>query len=304
MITDALLHCTGIGPARLAQLHERGIRSWTDVLDGKDCLSAARWNTLAEECRRCLEALEAGEIRYFTQCFAPQDKWRILAHFLDQASFFDIETVGLEHDAAITVISCWHDGQLHNFVEHENLDAFLDLLDEIRLLVSFNGSSFDVPRILDTFHIPELPCAHVDMRWTCFHQGLTGGLKEIASRAGILRPADLQATDGELAVRLWFAWRDCQDAAARELLIRYCASDVLMLLMLAHQQAGRDDVSQESLWAHLPAAPAAGTAAESTSTANTTAHHAQPGSFGESFASMFGNGSPKLLRARRSRRVG
>lgn len=295
MITEALLHCAGIGPARLTQLHERDIRTWADVLDAQDSLAGARWRRLAEESRRCLAALDAGEIRYFTNRFAPQDKWRILSHFLDQASYFDIETVGLEHDAAITVISCWHDGRLYNFVEHENLDEFLELLDEIRLLVSFNGSSFDVPRILDTFHIPELPCAHLDMRWTCFHQGLIGGLKEIADRAGIIRPEDLQSADGELAVRLWSAWRNCQNGAARQLLIRYCASDVLMLVMLAHQQAGRDDMSQDKLWSHLPAAPTTALGTKSSS----AAHQSPDATFGAAFESQFGDGSPKLLRARR-----
>lgn len=330
MITEALLHCAGIGPARLARLHELGIRSWTDVLQRQDVLSAAGWSPLAEECRRCLAALDAGEIRYFTSRFAPRDRWRILSHFLDQASYVDIETIGLEHDAAITVISCWHDGRLHNFVEHENLDEFLELLDEIRLLVSFNGSSFDVPRILDAFHIPELPCAHLDLRWICFHQGQMGGLKEIANRAGIVRPADLHSADGELAVRLWFAWRDDQDVAARELLIRYCAADVLMLMMLAHQQAGRDQLSLEELWSHLPAARAAGVASHSPVSAATTAaagvptpaaggHQTAPprprhdlaaaasgpaGTFGAMFESMFGQGSPKVLRARRSRLIG
>jgi uncharacterized protein YprB with RNaseH-like and TPR domain len=300
LITEALIHCAGIGPARLAQLYERDIRTWADVVDAEDCLSGVCWRRLVEESRRCLAALDAGEIHYFTSHFASQDKWRILSHFLDQASYFDIETVGLEHDAAITVISCWHAGRLHNFVEHENLDDFLELLDEIKLLVSFNGSSFDVPRILDTFHIPALPCAHLDMRWTCFHQGLTGGLKEIADQAGIVRPVDLQSADGELAVRLWFDWRNCQNRAARELLIRYCASDVLMLVMLAHQHAGRDDVSQDELWSHLPDAPQTVLG----STASPAVQTASDGSFGAAFESQYGAGSPKLLRARRSRLVG
>lgn len=285
---------------RLAQLHERDIHTWADVLDAEDGLAGTCWRQLAEECRRCLAAFDNGEIRYFTDRFASQDKWRILSHFLDQASYFDIETVGLEYNAAITVICCWHEGQLHTFVEHENLDDFLELLDEISLLVSFNGSSFDVPRLLDTFHIPELPCAHLDMRWTCFHQGLTGGLKEIADRAGIVRPMDLQSADGELAVRLWFDWRNRQNRAARELLIRYCASDVLMLIMLAHQQFGRTEISQDELWTQLPAATTPGQG----SMAARVPHIAPSGSFGAAYESQFGAASPTLLRARRTRRVG
>ncbi len=302
MITEALLHCAGVGPKRLAQLHAHGIRTWIDVLNQPNGLPKALGRALISESQRCLTALDAGEIQYFTSRFASQDKWRILTHYLDQASFFDIETVGLEHDAAITVISCWHRGSLHHFVEHENLDEFLELLDDIQLLVSFNGSSFDVPRVLDTFHIPELPCAHVDMRWTCFHQGLTGGLKEIGQGAGIVRPRDLQSADGELAVRLWSAWRSFQDHAARELLIRYCASDVLMLVMLARQQAGRQDVPHDTLWAQLPEAPVSEliTAPHSD---DIPTHRSANQSFGAAFESMFGAGSPQRLRARRTKLV-
>lgn len=304
MITEALLHCAGIGPARLAQLHARGVRTWNDVLDQQATLANRRGQILADESRRCLAALAAGEIGYFASNFAPRDKWRILDHYLDQASYFDIETVGLEHDANITVISCWHQGHLHNFVEHENLDEFLVLLDDVRLLVSFNGSSFDVPRILGTFHIPELPCAHLDMRWTCFHHGLTGGLKEIATRAGIERPADLHAADGELAVRLWHAWLSSHDVAAREMLIRYCGSDVLMLVMLAHQLMGRTDISHDTLWAHLPPATTLARDHQSACFTEASSHRAPESTFGAAFENKFGTGSPQRLRARRSRLVG
>ena len=162
----------------------------------------AGWRSdLVAESRRCALALDTGDVRYFVDRFAPQDRWRILAHFFEQTSFFDIETMGLHYDAPITVIVCWHRGQFWNFVEHENLDGFLDLLDDVTLLASFNGGSFDVPRVLDAFHVPELPCAHLDLRWACYHQGRTGGLKEIANAMGITRPPDLRDVDGEYAVQ-------------------------------------------------------------------------------------------------------
>jgi len=204
------------------------------------------------ESQRCLKALGVGNIQYFVDHLAPKDKWRILAQYFQQATFFDIETMGLELDDPITVIVCWHKQQFHNFVEHENLDEFLELLDQIELLVSFNGSTFDVPRVLSTFHIPELPCAHLDLRWTTYHQGFSGGLKEISSRMGIERPADLQDVNGAHAILLWQAWRDQQDTAAREHLIRYCAADVLLLAMAAKHLIGGEQESLYELWETLP----------------------------------------------------
>jgi hypothetical protein len=289
MISEALLHCTGIGPVRLAKLHESGIRSWTDVVSNAEQLPIGRSSVLAEECRCCLEALEAKNIGYFVNRFSPLDKWRIISEFLDDTSFFDIETMGLEHNSPITVIACWHRGELRTFVEHENLDDFLHLLDDVTLLASFNGSSFDVPRVLDTFHIPDLPCPHLDLRWPCYHKGFKGSLKSITSRLGITRPADLQDADGELAVHLWNRWLLDRDHRARELLIRYCASDVVLLLMLAHRLAERDVESTAAWWRHLPSSAPIEPPRE--------AIHKLP----LLPRSAFGGGSPAKLRARRNR---
>jgi uncharacterized protein YprB with RNaseH-like and TPR domain len=243
-------HCSGIGPVRLERLHSAGVHSWSDVVEHAERIPGQNRQELTDECRRCLEALQTSDIRYFVDRFMPQDRWRILAHFFGDLSYFDIETAGLENDAPITVIVCWHDGRLHRFVEHENLDEFLELLDEVTLIGSFNGSSFDVPRVLDTFHIPALPCPHIDLRWICYHRGLRGSLKNISTRIGITRPGDLQDVDGAVAVQLWHAWDSRQERHALDQLIRYCSADVLLLVMLAHYLVG-DTLSDLPYWSHL-----------------------------------------------------
>ena len=252
MITEALQHCHGIGPARLQRLHESGVRTWHDALRFPERLPGSFRDGMVQECRRCIDALERSDIHYLVTRFAPQDKWRVLAHYGEHASFFDIETMGLECDDPITVIVVWHQGCPHVFLEHENLDDFLELLEDVELLVSFNGSSFDVPRVIDAFHIPVLPCAHLDMRWSCYHRGLHGGLKNIANRIGIERPKDLENADGAMAVQLWSQWQNCRDHAARQKLIRYCTADVLLLVLLADRLFGAARLSTNEVWSHLP----------------------------------------------------
>jgi uncharacterized protein YprB with RNaseH-like and TPR domain len=125
----------------------------------------------------------------------------------------------------VTIVVCLHQGKMHEFVRGENLDDFLDLLDDVTLLVSFNGNSFDVPRILDQFHVPELPCPHVDLRWVSYHRGLKGGLKKIEEELGFVRESDLKGLGGDDAVWLWQKWRlGCEKS--RDLLLRYCRRDV------------------------------------------------------------------------------
>lgn len=254
MISEALRHIPGIGPARLSQLHAAGVRSWDDVLTMVPAAQTRRWGMLREECQRCVAALAARDVRYFVDRFVAQDKWRILSHFIQDATFFDIETQGLEFDAPVTVIGCWHRGELRTFVDGENLDEFLDLLDSATLLVSFNGSSFDVPRILNAFHIPALPCPHLDMRWICYHRGWKGSLKEITAARGISRPTDLRNVEGSAAVELWNLWRYGQDRSALNRLVRYCSADVILLVILAQHLAGQHRNSWSELWAKLPPA--------------------------------------------------
>lgn len=286
MITESLRHCIGIGPVRLSQLHDAGIRSWHDVIEHASKIPSGIRENLLSEARRAQAALDQNDIGYFVGHFCPQDKWRILSEFLDQTSYFDIETSGLDIDASITVIVCWHRGRFHTFVEHENLDDFLDLLDDVKLLASFNGASFDVPRILDAFHIPRLPCPHIDLRWSCYHAGLRGSLKNIERKLKIERPADIADTDGELAVQLWSYWRDREDAAARHQLIRYCAADVLTLILLAQHLANIDRYDTAELWSHLP------TAAPVRTSQGTIDRDTQ-------VANLFGTASPSKLRTRR-----
>lgn len=287
MINQAMLHFPRVGPKRRQQLADHGICCWQDAVENPGAIPPSFREDFVAESERCLAALLAQDLCYFTEHLHPEDRWRILHHFLPAASFFDIETTGLEHDDTISVIACWHKGKIHNFVEHENLDDFLDLLDDIQLLVSFNGSTFDVPRTLATFHIPELPCPHLDLRWPCFHHGLNGGLKQVADSIGITRPADIAQADGQLAILLWERWQNHRDEAAKEKLMRYCAADVLLLRPVAAHVAQRND-NFEKLWDDLSPGQHS---QMSTTTENRVRNQVT--------SSLFGKGSPKRLRTRR-----
>ncbi len=239
-LEQALLHCRGIGPARLRRLHHCGLLSWSAIISQPEKIPfhLQLIDNLLAEVERCQQAKGRQDIRYFTQQFCPQDHWRILAHYRDRVAYFDLETTGLGFPDYVTVIVCYHRDRLHYFVEKEDLDDFLALLDDIDLLVSFNGTVFDVPRILATFHLFELPCAHIDLRWVSYHAGYTGGLKSICSMTGLNRPDDLDSLTGMDAVYLWERWLHHHDRPARNLLIRYCCADVLLLVQLTHYLLG------------------------------------------------------------------
>ncbi|NCC50185.1 MAG: hypothetical protein EOM20_03115 [Spartobacteria bacterium] len=235
MIRGALHHLPGLGPKRLNEAQRLGVATWEDLVAQMNRLGlgATGQQKIQAAITACDAAIEADDIAYLTRMYHAKDHWRILGHYLERASFFDIETSGLGPGSYITLIACLHRGHLHTFVHGENLDAFLDILDEVELLVSFNGASFDVPQVLSHFHIPGIPCPHIDLRWACYHEQLRGGLKHIETELGIERPPDLVGVDGEEAVWLWDYWRQDGNQSARSKLIRYCCADVLSLNLLA-----------------------------------------------------------------------
>jgi uncharacterized protein YprB with RNaseH-like and TPR domain len=225
-----------VGPQREKALRAEGCACWSDIVSATRPLAgldAFAWDEVRAAAEQGLRALQADDVGYFASRLPALEQWRLLAQWFGQASYFDIETSGLEASSIVTLVCCFHEGRPLHFLADENMDDFLDLLEGVKLLVSFNGASFDVPRVLDRFHIPELPCAHVDLRWLCHHAGWKGGLKKIERELGLRRPPDLEGIGGAEAVWLWQAWAQRKDERARRTLERYCSADTVMLKLLA-----------------------------------------------------------------------
>lgn len=162
-----------------------------------------------------------------------------LARHFSRAAFFDIETDGLGEKANVTMIACLIGNRVDVFTRGENLDEFLDRIETADLLVSFNGATFDEPKLLNHFRIPNLPKPHLDLRKVCKARGITGGLKQIEKQIGLIRPADIVAMTGEDADWMWRAWEKDHDVALWTKLLRYSAADVIALRHLASHLLGK-----------------------------------------------------------------
>lgn len=235
MIEQAWLQFSGIGPKTVEKLHSYGFFSWTDAIEKTEELPLGRKQreTLLAEIATYQEEKKQNNIAFFNQKLHASDKWRLLGDFFEEISYFDIETNGMLYGDNITVITCLHRNQLYQFTNGSNLDDFLDLLEDVRLLASFNGTSFDVPVVCQFYNIPAIPCPHIDLRWVCYHLGLRSGLKRIEKRLAIVRPKDLQGVDGTDAILLWHRWIHYQDRKSLEQLIRYCSVDSISLKVLS-----------------------------------------------------------------------
>ncbi|MBN1531718.1 MAG: ribonuclease H-like domain-containing protein [Spirochaetes bacterium] len=234
MIDRVFSHCPGIGPGTEERLRRAGVHTWDDLIaaEGAPLRGSLRERALGVV-SESLEARHQGRIDFFTGCFPTREQWRILHEYLHRATFFDIETTGLSwYENHPTVITAFHRGELRTFIHGRNLDSFLDLAAESDLLVSFNGSCFDLPFLERTFSVPSIGAPHVDLRWVAYHAGYRGGLKSIEERFGIRRPREIAGVDGLEAVDLYYRWQ-AGDSGSLTKLVRYCCADVVSLYMIA-----------------------------------------------------------------------
>ncbi|HMF14757.1 MAG TPA: ribonuclease H-like domain-containing protein [Gemmataceae bacterium] len=141
----------------------------------------------------------------------------------------DIETTGL-FLAKITTIVLYDGRTIRYYVHGQNLDDFLTDVADYRLLVTYNGKSFDVPFIEGHFHV-RLSQTHIDLRWPLWSLGLRGGLKGCERLLGISRPG-LEDIDGFIAPLLWDEYRSRKNVKALETLLAYNIQDTLSLQTL------------------------------------------------------------------------
>ncbi|MDX1957038.1 MAG: ribonuclease H-like domain-containing protein [Leptospiraceae bacterium] len=232
MIETSFLHLKGIGQKKLNLLREKGIQTWEDALLKPELLpfKSEKKNLIINEIMESKSALDNEDIHFLSKKLHKTERWKVLDKFFNRISYFDIETDGYTN--RITLICCLHKGRVYKFLREDNLDMFLEILDDMELAVSFNGASFDVPVILYNFHIPEFPVPHIDLRWVLYFLGIKGGLKSIEKRLEIQRPNDLEGVDGFFAIELWNRWKQFGDREALLMLERYCASDVISLFYI------------------------------------------------------------------------
>lgn len=236
MLEHSFLHCKGIAQATAKRLNGAGYHSWDQALTAPSQLplGAKRRQKLVNEILESKDALRKNDIFFFLSRLPKEERWRVLAEFFQDASYLDIETTGFSpYYSEITMISLLHLGKVHVFVKGENLKRIITMLTNIKLLVTFCGSSFDVPFMLEAFRLEKLPCAHIDLRWQSYYLGWSGGLKKIESSLGLRRPKKYQEMSGNDAILLWEQYIKTKNRSYLNKLKAYSILDVLSLRLLS-----------------------------------------------------------------------
>ena len=229
MLKRTFIHLPGVGPRRETHFWRQGLATWEDFLAAKRVqgLSRGRLDWLKAELTGSLDHTQ--DAAYFADRLQPGEHWRLFRHFRPRTAYLDIETYGKAWPGLLVTVAGLYDGQnMRQFVQGFNLQEFPQVLSEFDLLVTFNGTQFDLPVLKAYFPELSLPPAHVDLRFLMARLGFKGGLKKIEPRFGIHRPKSVNGMDGYAAVLLWQRYQR-GDQGALDLLLSYNREDVVNL---------------------------------------------------------------------------
>jgi len=224
VLKNTFCHLPGIGTVTERRVWGSGIHAWADVPGSGRSFSKEQSSLL----RRSREALERGDPGFFAGLLPSNQHWRIFRDFRKSMVYLDIETTGLDSGwDHITTIALYDGRRIRHYVRGENLEDFRRDIERYKVLVTYNGKTFDVPFIRRYLDI-ELDHVHIDLRYLLKRLGYSGGLKSCERQLGFDR-GDLASVDGYTAVLLWRHFSKTRDRKALETLLAYNIEDVLSL---------------------------------------------------------------------------
>ncbi|MFH1408826.1 MAG: ribonuclease H-like domain-containing protein [Nanoarchaeota archaeon] len=253
MIRNSFIILPHVGITKEKRLWQQGISGWDAFLRSQKVkgLSNRQKARHDRSLETAAEHLFAANTSYFSQCLPRAEHWRLYDLFKDEAVYLDIET-SLAGD--ITIVGLFDGFETKTMVKGINLDAksLREHLRQYKLILTFNGSSFDLP-ILNRYYpgcIPQLP--HIDLRHACARIGLSGGLKKIEKDIGIKRDEEVVSVVGNDAPFLWRYWKATGNEDYLRLLIKYNDEDTINLKPLAEHAVSHLKEALSESYKYLP----------------------------------------------------
>jgi len=232
MLQQTFVHIPGIGRHTEKELWASGIHSWDDADRFEKCfgrVGAGLQHKLDEYIPRSRSAIVRKDAAFFERLCALGEAWRLFPEFAENCVYLDIETTGLSTVFDTVTMVGLYDGRKYQlFVDGDNLQELPQHLRKYSLVVTFNGSGFDLRFLKLAFPELALPPVHIDLRWVTRKLGLKGGLKEVEAKIGITRPQEVEELTGYHATVLW-AKHLRGDKNALRRLIQYNTEDVVHL---------------------------------------------------------------------------
>jgi uncharacterized protein YprB with RNaseH-like and TPR domain/predicted nuclease with RNAse H fold len=232
VLEQTFIHIPGVGRQTERELWASGIHDWDDADRFEKRFGRVRiglQRKLDDYIPRSRAAIKRKDAAFFERLSLLGEAWRLFPEFSDSCIYLDIETTGLSTVFDTVTMVGLYDGRRYQlFVDGDNLQDFPVYLQKYPVLVTFNGSGFDLRFLKLAFPELVLPPIHIDLRWVTRKLGMKGGLKEIETRLGIRRPSEIEDMSGYDATVLWARYLR-GDKKALSQLIQYNTEDVVHL---------------------------------------------------------------------------
>lgn len=229
MIINSFIHIQGIGPKTEQRLWDSGFIDWNSFAgDLPIPVSVGRKYFLEKGIEKSKKHLNGHNPSYFSNLLPSNQCWRLFPDFRESTVYLDIETTGLDrHFNDITTIALYDGNEIQTYVQGQNLDDFIEEIYKYKVIVTYNGKSFDIPFIEHYFNI-RLDHAQIDLRYVLYSLGFKGGLKRCERQLGMDR-GYLSDIDGFFAVLLWGEYQRTGDQKALDTLLAYNVQDTVTL---------------------------------------------------------------------------
>ena len=229
MLQNTFIHIQSIGVVTEQRLWESGLRDWNAFYgDISIPLFGKRKYLLKSGIEESRQHLHQNNPGYFSKLLPSNQSWRFFPEFRNSTVYLDIETTGLDrHYHSITTIALYDGHESKTYVHGQNLEDLIDEIYKYKVIVTYNGKSFDIPFIESFFNI-RLNHAQIDLRYVLYSLGYRGGLKGVERQLGTDR-GDLLDVDGFFAVLLWDEFLKTGDQKALDTLLAYNVQDSITL---------------------------------------------------------------------------
>jgi uncharacterized protein YprB with RNaseH-like and TPR domain len=224
-------------PEKEQGLWDQGILTHESLLRSGLVNKSAKARDWIEE---TIGALDRNDHDFFAERLPKNFHYRLAMAYPRETVFLDIETTGLSSQYSdITIVGWAMDDKFKVMVNgRDDPGEFHRDLSRAKAIVTFNGTSFDIPFLNRAFSSLQIPKAHADLRHMCRRAGLTGGQKYIEQQIGLNR--GLGTGNGARAVELWWSYKSRARSRAnrinalRELIIYNYADVNAMKYILDH----------------------------------------------------------------------
>ncbi|MBI5026803.1 MAG: ribonuclease H-like domain-containing protein [Nitrospirae bacterium] len=239
MIRHTFSFLDGIGLKLERHFWRMGIISWQEFLNRNfvNGISPYKKEMADIALSTTLSALEGRDAQYFSRLLPQREQWRLFDVFGSNALCIDIETNGLPEDKGgfVTVVGLYDGYDYRSLVKGINLTEknLKKELSSYGMIITFYGSSFDIPFLSRKFNSLIFEMPHFDLGFASKRAGLKGGLKRLEEELGIIRDESVQGMDGYDAVKLWHLYRRRSREDALERLLKYNMEDTKNLLKIA-----------------------------------------------------------------------